>query len=960
MKQRLIPIIISSGIALTGLAQQSSPLPAGYVDRAASMLADGNYTGCIDQCRTALLTGVATPEKALWLEACAMYLGGMPAASEKLNAFCRRFPQSPSVPTARLYIASLVFFDGDYAAALPMLDAVPASSLEPMAASQLAYRRAYCLMQTGKLDDARSLFSSLSANKQLGNAATFYIGYIDYLKGDYTLAQTYLDKADRSTSPGNRADYYLAQIAFKQGDYQRALDLAQPLIERQGIEPQFAQEATLIAGEAMFALGNQRGAVKYLRPYVEAHLEDAPLSAKFIVGCDSYNTGRYEQAVELLAPVTELEDAMGQCASFTLGQSYMAQGNARSALMAFEKAIKNDADAAITEAAYYNYAVATIDGGRIPFGSTVKTLEEFIKRYPRSVYASTVQNYIVKGYMRSEDYEGALRSLNALPSSSHTRDTEPLRQRVLFMLGTRAFNAGNPSQAIAYLKEAETLSRHDAQIALQTLYWLADAEYSAGRHKDAEAHFKQYLAKTTYSNPNRPLAVYNLAYSQFAQRRYDEARKNFNAALSLNALPAEAKTDALCRLADTDSYSGNMKEALAKYTEAFNSSPATGDYPLFQMAMMEGHMKHNDKKVSLLDRFAGLFPNSPLRPEALTEKALAQSSMGKSADAIATYETIVKAYPATKQGRNALLQLAIINDNAGHTDRAIEYYRRVITSHPTSAEASLAVNDLKRIYGQRGEIEVLDQLLESTDGAPKLDAVERNAIIADSILRKARSGSTHEQRLDHALQILDKYPDADAAEEALFIAATSQYHLGMTTDALQNFTLLETKASTPSMRHCARMGVMRAARDMGDHALVTDMSQRILQSSTATSAETTEATYLRASALHALGRNDESRAILEKLSADTSSLYGTRAAFDIADDEYKKGNVSKAETLASQLIDANPPHPYWLARCYVLLSDCLRAKGSDFEADEYLKALRDNYPGTDADIFRMIDQRLAK
>ena len=60
----------------------------------------------------------------------------------------------------------------------------------------------------------------------------------------------------------------------------------------------------------------------------------------------------------------------------------------------------------------------------------------------------------------------------------------------------------------------------------------------------------------------------------------------------------------------------------------------------------------------------------------------------------------------------------------------------------------------------------------------------------------------------------------------------------------------------------------------------------------------------------------------------------------------------------NKLIEANPPHDYWLARGFILLSDLLRRKGDTFEADEYLKSLKRNYPGTEADIFLMIDERL--
>ena len=42
------------------------------------------------------------------------------------------------------------------------------------------------------------------------------------------------------------------------------------------------------------------------------------------------------------------------------------------------------------------------------------------------------------------------------------------------------------------------------------------------------------------------------------------------------------------------------------------------------------------------------------------------------------------------------------------------------------------------------------------------------------------------------------------------------------------------------------------------------------------------------------------------------------------------------------------------------MSDIYAAQGKIFEAREYLNALRSNYPGSESDIFDMIDTRLAK
>ena len=62
--------------------------------------------------------------------------------------------------------------------------------------------------------------------------------------------------------------------------------------------------------------------------------------------------------------------------------------------------------------------------------------------------------------------------------------------------------------------------------------------------------------------------------------------------------------------------------------------------------------------------------------------------------------------------------------------------------------------------------------------------------------------------------------------------------------------------------------------------------------------------------------------------------------------------------MADALISSDTPQAYWLARGFILYSDVLRREGNKFEADEYLKSLRSNYPGTEADIFEMIDSRL--
>ncbi|MDE6321433.1 MAG: hypothetical protein K2L93_03965, partial [Muribaculaceae bacterium] len=70
------------------------------------------------------------------------------------------------------------------------------------------------------------------------------------------------------------------------------------------------------------------------------------------------------------------------------------------------------------------------------------------------------------------------------------------------------------------------------------------------------------------------------------------------------------------------------------------------------------------------------------------------------------------------------------------------------------------------------------------------------------------------------------------------------------------------------------------------------------------------------------------------------------------------GNLKEAKSMADKLVDSNTPHFYWRARGFILLSDISRAEGNAFEADEYLRQLKANYPGGDDDINTLINQRL--
>ncbi len=121
-----------------------------------------------------------------------------------------------------------------------------------------------------------------------------------------------------------------------------------------------------------------------------------------------------------------------------------------------------------------------------------------------------------------------------------------------------------------------------------------------------------------------------------------------------------------------------------------------------------------------------------------------------------------------------------------------------------------------------------------------------------------------------------------------------------------------------------------------------------------------EINFSEALALQRIGKADQARAIWKELAPDVNNIFGSQSAVYLAQSLLDSGKTDEARKSIDTFINANPPHQYWLARGFIVLSDVLRRQGNDFEADEYLRSLRTNYPGSEAEIFQMIDQRLTK
>ncbi|MDE6288223.1 MAG: tetratricopeptide repeat protein [Muribaculaceae bacterium] len=404
-----------------------------------------------------------------------------------------------------------------------------------------------------------------------------------------------------------------------------------------------------------------------------------------------------------------------------------------------------------------------------------------------------------------------------------------------------------------------------------------------------------------------------------------------------------------------------------------------------------GYRRDYNAKIKGLTRLLNEFGTSALKPDAYLEMSEAYLRLGRNSDAIETYRRLIEEFPATEQGRQGHVQMAMTLLNTGDNGAAADAFREVVRRYPTSDEALVAVEELQRLAAREGNLGEVAAFLAGIENAPQLDVTETDRLsfqvaeeeyinngstarlerylsdfpagahrpvaigyMMDEAVAKGLTGDA----LTYANLIITEYPDSRRAEDALAVKATSEHALGNGAAALAAWQKLAARASTPAMQNRARAGIMRVARDMGDYALVIESADALLASSTAGAEDRNEAIFSRGLAHSLAGDNDAARADWSLIATLTDDINGVKSAYYLAQNLFDSDSPEAARGHVDAIIASGTPHTYWLARAFILLSDIFVAADNRFEAREYLRSLRENYPGTENDIFLMIDTRL--
>ena len=996
--KRLILIVLATLPLMTAVGQPAvnkNDAPS-FLERGMLMYDNDNYVGAIDQ--LGYMTGrlsanIHDEETAEFLKAMSAFELNDAGNLEALRDFVVEYPLSRYTPLVRLRIGDYHFYRGNYAEAIDAYADVPDNALDLDLDEDWRYRTAYCYLQTEQWQQARALYNELAQTRRYGDASLFYQAYIDYAKGDYNTALDEFMAINRTGELGYQAQYYIAQIYFAQGDYNKVIDLGNSLLEDDAND-YFTPELHRLVGESYYRGGSVALAKGHLTEYMNTTEDPVVRSAAYTLGVINYDEHNLDAAAACMNQVAgDYDDALSQSAYLYLGQCHLEKKDMNKAAMAFERAAHMHHDEKVRETACYNYAISQSQGGRTPFNNSIDLFEQFLNDYPTSPHREQVDNYLYSAYLTTTDYDRALTSINHIKQPG--KKVLEAKQNVLYNLGVQALSNDDNKKAEQYFTEAIALGNLDKNVYNDCHLWLGEAQYRNGDYSKALKNQQTYISNVKKGDDNYAIAQYNYGYSLYQQRKYAEARQAFQNAVADGKLDKDLLADAYNRLGDTHYYTQDFAGADNAYRQAGSlDNNKDADYSLYQRALMAGEQKKPSEQISLLDALMQQYPNSAYVPAALLQKSTALVDEGRNGEAVTVIDMLAKQYPETAEARHGMLQKAIIYRNTGETDKAVKAYRAVVTTYPTSDEAQAAVDDLKVIAAERGELADLSNFLGGVKGAPQLDVNETERLVFEAAERVLIEENAHPEKmeaylkqypagayvgkahyylgryyygkgqLDRALNetniAIDMGDDAPYAEDALAIKSDILVKQGKGAEAIEVYRSLEAKASTQDNKIIARLGLMRAAKQAKKWKDAAQTATALLNDGGLKADEEKEARLTRAIANTHLNNVAQAQSDLEELAKDTRNEYGAQAAYQLALLKYNAGNLAGAEATLNKFTEEGTPHHYWLAKGFILLCDVYYKQNKTQDAIDLLTSLKSNYPGKEGEIFNEIDERLGK
>ncbi|MBR0170534.1 MAG: tetratricopeptide repeat protein [Bacteroidales bacterium] len=989
--KKLLITAVMAGITLTAVAQkqgederrseqwrQASDLYQKQKYSAAQQIYD--QLASVQEGRTDLTTADACYFAAV----CSEKLDNNDAAY-RLEEFMRLYPQSSRGNMARFYLGNFYYTRGDYDKALSWYKQVEYKEVEYNHRSEFNFKKGYCYFQKDDLKRASELMSQqVGGQSKYRNSSLYYYAHIQYMNGQYDLALKNFEelKADRRFA--KIAPAYIARIYYYLGREDELLEMAPTLLQENDAFKK--NEIHQMIGEIYFNRGEYAKALEQYREVDEAVKSDktqscTPQDNDYQVGYSYYMLGRYDEAASYLVKKTSCSDSVAQNALYVLGDCYLHMGRKMDARSMFLQSSKMDFNPKVKEDALFNYAKLSCELNQNAYNESIKSFEQYLKRYPKTSHKTEVQEILTELYSSTNNYKDAIKLLEQIPNRN--AKLEQAYQRAVLNRGIELCNSGNKKEGVVLYEKAVKLNAAP-KITADANFLLGESQYDAGQYDMARKSVNKFLlssySKTSvYANQAR----YTYGYLQMKRHQYDEAGETF-AELSGRLSKASDKQDIRMRndvwnrLGDCYYVQSRFADAITQYDKVIAAKGNDADYATYQKALSYGALGRNSEKLTYLNYIFEKFENSPLKSKAMLEIANTYMACDNNEMAMTYYNNFIKQYPKSAYVKTALLNQGLIYYNTERDAEALKAFDQLLTKYPGTDEARDALGTVKNIYVAQNRVDDYFTYVQRTtkvtistgqqDSTTFLAAESRyqegryeDAVTAlENYLTKFPSGlfalKAHHLaadacfRLGRNAQALPHYEAVIAAgsnqysEQSLLNAANIAYGLGDYRKALPLYRRLSAGAESENSLLQGHLGALRCAYALHEYDNAVGAGHALLAQEKA-SPEMREEAWLTMARCHFdAGRRDSAYAAYGNIATSANGEYNGEARCRQAEILLLDKKYNRAEKIIEGIV-ADASSDYWLAYSFILWADIYYARGNNLQAKQTLQSIIDNYDG---------------
>ncbi len=587
-------------------------------------------------------------------------------ATQYLEDFLNKYPQSPNLSTAKLLLGQCDFLRGEYTKALGLFEEL---SRQTDKRDEILFWRGETYLKQNRLPDAQRDYQSVIDNfpqSAYVPQALYSLGWLFFQEKEFAPAKSIFLRLTTSFPKHQLSEDAALKIAECDYNAGRLKDAIEDFQSFAAQNPKSAHlcEANLNIAESYYYLGRFDSAEGFYQKALGSSCDDTlKLTAYTAQGWNYIKLSKFDDARNAFKKAQNLSKAKGPFAQdVVLGQANLA----------YEQGVLSQALALFTD---------------------------FIKDYPQSPHWT--QGYLGRAnvfYLLKRYKEARLDYAHLLGQ----KDPETF-EKCRFGLGWCELKLGHTSVAINYFQEVYDHSR-DADTRANALIQMADVYQESNQWDDAAGLYER-VERDFPNNGMMDYVLYRQAITFLKLEKIDAALRCFK---NLQDGFANSKY-----LEDINYYMGVISfkkgdwqksaQTMGLYLKNLTRPSEFTPEANYILALSRLNLKEPEEALKVFQKILRLYPNNiDIAKSADIGIAKCQFELGQVRQAVQRFKLTVYKYPKTDAEFEALLWLAQYYLKNGDADSAVEYYKSIINKFPGVPQMDQIHYELGQAYEIQG------------------------------------------------------------------------------------------------------------------------------------------------------------------------------------------------------------------------------------------------------------------